>query len=61
VEAYSAAETAITGAELLPSQVNSLRAAAKRGEDVAPLIEDAKKIVGEFRTVSEKLLLAKAA
>jgi len=53
VEAYSAAETAITGAELLPSQVESLRAAAVRGEDVAPLIEAAKKIVGEFKTVSE--------
>lgn len=35
--------------ELLPSQVESLREAAKRGEDVAPLIESAKKFADEAK------------
>lgn len=44
VEAYDASVKAIDEAELLPSQVESLRAAAKAGADVAPLIEEAKKV-----------------
>ena len=44
VSAYDSAVVQIDSAELLPSQVEGLRAAAKRGEDVAPLIEAAKKV-----------------
>lgn len=44
VEAYAAAEKAIADAELLDVQVESLRAAAKAGHDVAPLIEAAKAV-----------------
>lgn len=42
VEAYDAAVTAITEAELLPSQAKALRAEAKAGRDIAPLIESYK-------------------
>lgn len=50
VEAYDAAVTLIEAAtELLPSQRASLREAAKGGADVAPLIEQAKKVVDEFK------------
>lgn len=44
VEAYDAAIKLIDDADLLPSQVESLRADAKAGRDVAPLIEVAKKV-----------------
>lgn len=44
VEAYAAAEKAIADAELLDVQVESLRAAAKAGQDIAPLIEGAKAV-----------------
>lgn len=53
VEAYAAAEKAIADAKLLPSQAESLRAAALDGKDVAPLIEEAKKVVDEFKALSE--------
>ena len=49
VDAYSEKVTAINGADLLPSQVESLLADAKLGKDVAPLIESAKKIVTEAK------------
>lgn len=44
VEGYDAAIKAIDAAELLPVQVESLRSAAKAGQDVAPLIEEAKAV-----------------
>lgn len=44
VEAYAAAEKAIADADLLDVQVESLRAAAKAGQDVAPMIEAAKAV-----------------
>lgn len=44
VSAYDAAVKAIDEADLLPAQVESLRLAARKGEDVAPLIESAKAI-----------------
>ena len=44
VEAYAAAEKAIADADLLDVQVESLRAAAKAGQDIAPLIESAKAV-----------------
>src|SRR5690606_22009845 len=44
VEAYDAAVKAIDEADLLPSQVAALRAEAKKGADVAPLIEAAKQV-----------------
>jgi hypothetical protein len=50
---YAAAEQAISEAELLPSQVESLRAEAKKGVDVLPLIESAKKIVVEAKSLIE--------
>lgn len=45
VEAYDAAIAAIDAAELQPAQVKVLRAEAKAGKDVAPLIEDAKALL----------------
>lgn len=39
--------------DLLPSQVASLRESARKGEDVAPLIESAKAVVTEFKALSE--------
>ena len=54
VEAYDAAVKLIDAADLLPVQVESLRAAAKAGEDVAPLIEAAKKVKDEaIKAVTE--------
>ena len=47
VEAYDGAVKQIDAADLLPVQVESLRAAAKAGADVAPLIEAAKKVKDE--------------
>lgn len=44
VAAFEAAVVQIDSADLLPSQVESLRQAAKSGQDVAPLIEAAKKV-----------------
>lgn len=44
VEAVLAAVKAIDEADLLPSQVDALRAEAKKGADVAPLIEAAKQV-----------------
>lgn len=41
----------IEAANLLPSQTESIRAAALRGEDVAPLIEAAKKVLAEAKAV----------
>jgi hypothetical protein len=50
VESYDAAVAVIDAAELLPSQRASLREAAKRGDDVAPLVESAKKVLEEARS-----------
>lgn len=47
IEAYAAAVTAVAAAELLPSQSSDILEAAKRGVDVAPLVESAKKVVAE--------------
>lgn len=44
VESYDKAVAEIDAADLLPVQVESLRFAAKQGQDVAPLIEAAKKV-----------------
>ena len=44
VESFEAAIVAIEAADLLAPQVESLRAAAKSGQDVAPLIESAKAV-----------------
>ena len=52
VATFKGKAEAIKAADLLPSQVEALLAAAERGEDVAPLIESAKKVVEEFKTVS---------
>lgn len=49
VEAYDAKVATIPVADLLPSQVESIRAAAKRGDDVAELIAEAKKVVDEAK------------
>lgn len=56
VEARVAALESIDSAELLPSQVESLRAAVKGGvKDVAPLIESAKKIRDEAKADAIKV------
>lgn len=47
VQKYAEAEKLISEANLLPSQVESLRAEAIKGVDIAPLIESAKKIRDE--------------
>lgn len=44
VEAYDAAVKAIDEADLFESQVAALRAEAREGKDVAPLIEAAKQV-----------------
>lgn len=44
VESYDMAVKAIESAELLAPQVESLRAEAKAGKDILPLIESAKKV-----------------
>ena len=49
IEAYDAALVAIEAAELLPSQVASLREAAKRGEDIESAIESSKAIALEAK------------
>lgn len=46
---YDEKVAAIDAADLLASQVESLRAAARAGQDVAPLIESAKKVVDEAK------------
>lgn len=48
---YEEKVTAIEAAELLPSQVESLKAMARKGEDVAPLIETYKGFIAEAKTV----------
>lgn len=54
--AYETAIEAIDGADLLPSQVSSLRAEAKAGKDVTALIESAKSIKTEMeKAVTERL------
>lgn len=55
VEAISASLDAVEEAreDLLPSQVESLRAEAKKGIDIAPLIENAKTIAKEAREAVE--------
>jgi len=50
LESYSAAAQAVADAELLPSQESEILAAAKAGKDIAPLIENAKKVVNEAKT-----------
>lgn len=52
VAAYTEKDAAISAAGLLPSQVESIREAAKGGADVAPLIEAAKKVVEEAKTLT---------
>ena len=55
VEAYAAAAKAVADAELLPSQEKTILEAAKRGDDIAPLIESAKAVVDEAKkAVAEK-------
>lgn len=50
VESYDAKVALIESAtDLLPSQRADLRAAAKKGEEIAPLLESAKKTVEEFK------------
>ena len=49
LESFSAAIRAVSEASLLPSQEASILDAAKRGEDVAPLIESAKTIANEAK------------
>ncbi len=49
VSAYDEKAKAIAEANLLPSQSDAIREAAKRGDDVAPLIESAKKILDEAK------------
>lgn len=54
--AYETAIEAIDSADLLPSQVSSLRAEAKAGKDVAHLIESAKSLKAEMETAIETRL-----
>lgn len=49
LSAYDEKVKQIESAELLPSQVESIRSAALRGEDVAPLIVEAKKVLEEAK------------
>lgn len=49
IESYSAAAQAVAEAGLLPSQESDILAAAKAGQDIAPLIENAKKVVNEAK------------
>lgn len=47
-------EAAIAAAEdLSPKQIESLKAAAHKGEDITQLLEDAKAIAADFKTLSE--------
>jgi hypothetical protein len=52
VAAYDEKAALIEAAGLLPSQVESIRAAAKRGDDVADRIAEAKKVVDEAKALS---------
>jgi hypothetical protein len=52
VAAYTEKDAAIMAAGLLPSQVESIREAAKGGADVAPLIEAAVKVVEEAKSLT---------
>lgn len=47
LDAYEAAVKAIDSADLFDSQVEAIRAEAKAGKDVAPLIESAKRVKAE--------------
>lgn len=47
--AYDEKVAAIDAADLTPSQTEALRAEAKKGADVTPLIESAKKLLAEVR------------
>jgi hypothetical protein len=47
--AYDEKVKAIEAADLAPSQAEALRAEAKKGADVAPLIESAQKLLAEVR------------
>lgn len=47
IESYSAAVKAVSEAALFPSQKDEILTAAKAGEDIAPLLENAKKVVAE--------------
>ena len=47
IESYDEKVKAIEAADLLPSQVEAIRAEARKGADVAPLIESAKKVRDE--------------
>lgn len=54
VESYDAKVKLIDdAADLLPSQRAELREAAKKGDDITPLLESAKKITEEFKALSE--------
>lgn len=50
LESYDEKVKAIEAADLLPSQVEEIRAEARKGADVAPLIESAKKVRDEAVT-----------
>lgn len=52
---YEEKVVAINAAELLPSQVESLKAEARKGNDVTALIESAKAVVAEFKTLKESV------
>lgn len=51
LESFDAKRVLIEQAEILPSQRDALLAAAKEGADVAPLVESAKKVYDEAKTV----------
>lgn len=53
LDAFEATLKLIDDADLLPSQVESLRAEAKAGKDVAPLIEAAKSVKAEAEAAIE--------
>ena len=56
IESYSAAVKAVAEAKLLPSQESEILAAAKAGQDIAPLVESAKKVIEEAKSaVAEKV------
>ena len=52
---YEEKVVAIEAAELLPSQVESLKAEARKGNDVTALIESAKAVVAEFKSLKESV------
>lgn len=53
VEKYAEAERAVEAAELYQSQKDSILAEAKRGVDVAPLIEAAQAVAAEAKAAAE--------